>query len=113
MNPAKLIKAIRKSFIGSEQVYTQGSCFALFRILKVAFPRAKPYWSSDATHCITRIASKYYDIGGRIKKPTGYKKQRSLYGSVSVTVAFPKKNSQQREVFTSPRTLSDWAQESL
>jgi hypothetical protein len=36
--PEVLIKAIRQSFVGAEQVYTQGSCVMFYLILKSVYP---------------------------------------------------------------------------
>jgi len=58
------IKIIRDSFISAEVVYTQGSCYQFYRILKDRFPLAVAYYNSD--HVITRIADSYYDITGEV-----------------------------------------------
>lgn len=36
------IAKIRDSFIGSQQVYTEGSCYHFYLILKEVFPTAEP-----------------------------------------------------------------------
>lgn len=65
MNPDDFIKTIRNSFVGSVQVYTQGSCYQFFRILKSVFPQAEAYYDSD--HVITKIDDKFYDITGEVQ----------------------------------------------
>ena len=60
----KFIQTIRDSFIGSQQVYTEGSCYHFYLILKQVFPEAKAYY--DADHIITKIGDKFYDITGEI-----------------------------------------------
>lgn len=61
-----LIKSIRDSFVGAEQVYTSGSCFKLYKILKTQFSSALPY--CDGSHIITEIDYKFYDINGVVDK---------------------------------------------
>lgn len=65
----KFIQTIRDSFIGSQQVYTEGSCYHFYLILKQVFPEAKAYY--DADHIITKIGDKFYDITGEIIMNTG------------------------------------------
>lgn len=65
----KFIQTIRDSFIGSQQVYTEGSCYHFYLILKQVFPEAKAYY--DADHIITKIGNKFYDITGEILMNTG------------------------------------------
>lgn len=62
----KFIASIRDSFIGSQQVYTEGSCYHLYLILKSVFPSAKPYYNTY--HIITKIDNKFYDITGEVKE---------------------------------------------
>lgn len=56
------ISTIRESFDESKKVYTQGSCYHFYKILKCVFPDAIAYYDMD--HIITRIGDKYYDING-------------------------------------------------
>lgn len=65
----KFIRTIRDSFIGSQQVYTEGSCYHFYLILKQVFPESKAYY--DADHIITKIGDKFYDITGEIIMTTG------------------------------------------
>jgi len=65
MKPEQFIATIRDSFIGSQQVYTEGSCYHFYLILKQVFPDAKPHY--DADHIITEIDGKFYDITGEVK----------------------------------------------
>lgn len=58
------ISVVRDSFIGSQQVYTEGSCYHFYLILKEVFPQAKAYY--DADHVITKINGKFYDITGEV-----------------------------------------------
>lgn len=59
------IATVRDSFIGSQQVYTEGSCYHFYLILKQVFPQAEPYY--DADHIISKIDDKYYDITGEVR----------------------------------------------
>jgi len=58
------ISAIRDSFDGAEHVYTKGSCYQFFLILKSVVPKAQAYNNSD--HVITKIGEGYYDITGEV-----------------------------------------------
>jgi len=59
------IKAIRESFEGSVEIYTNGSCYGFYKILKSIYPHATAYYDSD--HVITKIYDKYYDITGEVE----------------------------------------------
>ena len=71
IQPRDIIDRIRESFYGSEHVYTQGSCYQLFLILKEIFPRAAAW--SNGEHVITFIETKFYDISGQVIDHSGYK----------------------------------------
>ena len=62
----KFISRVRDSFIGSQQVYTEGSCYHFYLILKEIFPNAQPYFDED--HIVTKIDGKFYDITGEVKE---------------------------------------------
>lgn len=69
------IARVRDSFIGSQQVYTEGSCYHFYLILKEVFPSAKPYYDMD--HVVTKINGRFYDITGEVAKyPTSTKYKR-------------------------------------
>ncbi len=90
MNPERVIKAIRESFIGSEQVYTRGSCIMFYRILKTIYSEALPFWSKKASHCITKINNNYYDITGKVKKTSDYiLDDVESYTSFPIATSFP------------------------
>lgn len=59
------ISKVRDSFIGSQQVYTEGSCYHFYLILKEVFPDAEAYYDED--HVITKIDGKFYDITGEVR----------------------------------------------
>ena len=65
----KFIQLVRDSFIESQQVYTEGSCYHFYLILKQVFPEAKAYY--DADHIITKIGDRFYDITGEVLANTG------------------------------------------
>lgn len=70
LEPIKVIQLIRESFIGSEKVYTQGSCYQLYLILKYIFPEAEAHYNCD--HVITKIKNVYYDINGIVDNISNY-----------------------------------------
>lgn len=65
-NVESFIGKIRDSFIGSQQVYTEGSCYHFYLILKEVFPDADPWYDNE--HIVTKIGDKFYDITGEIRK---------------------------------------------
>lgn len=65
----KFISTIRDSFIGSQQVYTEGSCYHFYLILKEVFPEAECIYDGD--HVLTRLDGKCYDITGIVSEPNG------------------------------------------
>lgn len=60
-----IIKTIRDSFEGSIDVYTKGSCYKFYLILKSIYPTAEAYYDCD--HVITEIEAVFYDITGIVK----------------------------------------------
>ena len=66
------IAAVRDSFIGSQQVYTEGSCYHFYLILKEVFPQAECWYDED--HVLTKIDDKFYDITGEVRKDTSLNK---------------------------------------
>lgn len=62
----EFIDTVRNSFIGADHVFTNGSCYQFFKILKLIFPDAQAYYDND--HIITKIGNKYYDITGEVEK---------------------------------------------
>lgn len=65
-NVESFIAKVRDSFIGSQQVYTEGSCYHFYLILKEVFPDAEPWYDNE--HIVTKIGDKFYDITGEIRR---------------------------------------------
>lgn len=76
LNVEEVISTIRNSFIGSQQVYTEGSCYHFYLILKSIFNQAEPYY--DSFHVITKIDNKFYDITGEVKQNDDMSKMEVL-----------------------------------
>jgi len=66
----ELLKRIQKSFTGSIEVYTKGSCFQLCNILLWLYPGGEIYYTSD--HAITKINDRFYDITGEVLEVENY-----------------------------------------
>ena len=62
----EFISVIRDSFVGSQEVYTHGSCYHFYLILKKVYPNAVCWY--DQSHIITEINGKFYDITGEVQK---------------------------------------------
>lgn len=73
----EFLKELRDSADIQSKIFTEGSCFRLYKILKTIHPKAKAYWSDVDNHCITKIEGEFYDIGGLIKK--SYALDKSYY----------------------------------
>lgn len=65
-HPLTIIRTIRESFMGSSDVYTKGSCYKFYLILKSIFPQSEAYYDCD--HVITEIDGCFYDINGKAEK---------------------------------------------
>ena len=65
VKPEVLIERIRESFDESRLVYTQGSCYRFFLILRTVYPDAEAYYDWVEGHVYTKIDGKFYDIRGR------------------------------------------------
>lgn len=66
ISPVEFIRSLRESFNGSEIVYTQGSCYQLYLILKGLYPEAEAYYDDIEGHVYTKIGDKLYDIYGEL-----------------------------------------------
>jgi hypothetical protein len=66
--PLLFIQAIRESAPYMVDIYQQGSCWHFFKILKLVFPDAEPFYVYDEcnSHVLTRIGGKFYDITGEV-----------------------------------------------
>lgn len=65
-NTINFLKELKSSYHKNELIYTEGSCFRLYSILKTIFPQANPYYSIIEGHWIVEIDDKFYDINGEI-----------------------------------------------
>lgn len=63
-----LLKELRDAADIMFNIFTKGSCFRLFSILKIVYPKAESYWSDVDNHAVTKINDSYYDIGGILNK---------------------------------------------
>lgn len=67
MSIINFLRELKHSYHLNGKIYTEGSCFRLYTMLKALFPQAKPYYSYiDGGHWITEIDEKFYDINGEI-----------------------------------------------
>lgn len=68
----KTIELIRDSFVGSEIVYTEGSCVKLAMILKHIYPAGKILYNEIECHAIFEYDGRYFDINGFANPNKGY-----------------------------------------
>lgn len=67
-NVLTVIERIRDSTPYMHVIFTSGSCWHFYKILKAIFPDAQPYYMYDDSnsHVITKIGEKFYDITGEV-----------------------------------------------
>jgi len=65
-NLEQFLLELKYSYHKNELIYTEGSCFRLYKMLKALFPKAKPFYSHLDGHWITEIDGQYWDINGKI-----------------------------------------------
>lgn len=58
------IRLIRESHPDMVNIFTRGSCWNFYKILKNRFPTAVAYY--EVGHIITKIGDRFYDITGEI-----------------------------------------------
>jgi len=62
------LKELKYSYHLNDKIYTEGSCFRLYKIIKSVYPNARPCYSQNDGHWITEIDGIHYDINGEISK---------------------------------------------
>lgn len=60
------LQELKSAYYLNGEIFMEGSCFRLYKILKTIFPDAEPYYSQLDGHWITKINGEYYDINGCI-----------------------------------------------
>lgn len=88
MNILEFLKELKYSCHLQEDIFTKGSCFRLYRILKTIYPNAEPYYSHTDGHWITEIDSKFYDINGEIIKEYVDHKYEKITNKVTLNSAY-------------------------
>ena len=63
-----LIALIRCSHPDMKEIFTKGSCWSMFLILKEIWPSSIAYYDRTGGHIITRIGESFYDICGLIEE---------------------------------------------
>lgn len=64
MNPLMFIETLRNSDPYIQTIYTNGGCYAFYKVLKSIYPEAKPYINREKDHVVTVIDGASYDING-------------------------------------------------
>lgn len=73
----KFLFELRESADCIYNVFTKGSCFRLYRIIKSFNKNALPYWSDIDSHCIIKVDDIFYDIGGQVN--ARYAEEKGYY----------------------------------
>ena len=63
-NILRFIKVSRESFPQASIIYTFGGCYGFHQILKLVFPSAIAYQTTDGDHVVSKIGNRLYDIDG-------------------------------------------------
>lgn len=64
----KFLKELKYAYKDMDKIFLEGSCFRLYKILKVVFPNATALYSEIEGHWITEIDGDFYDINGELSK---------------------------------------------
>lgn len=65
VTPHAFIALLRASDpVFMKNLYLNGGCYHLFKILKAVFPDAECWWSPREQHVYTKIGKRFYDIRG-------------------------------------------------
>lgn len=63
-NILEFLDLLKNSFDGADRVYTEGSCYRLYLILKHLYPDASPMYDPVVGHVYSEINGYIYDING-------------------------------------------------
>lgn len=67
-----LINALRESDSYIDVIYTNGSCYRFFVMVKKLYPDAIPMLNKDMNHIGILLDGKIYDINGEVKEPEDF-----------------------------------------
>lgn len=73
INVISFLSTLKSSFVGSDCVYTSGSCYKLYEVLKEIFPEAKPLINKEGQHIISLIEGVCYDINGVVEDTSDFR----------------------------------------
>lgn len=82
----EFISTIRDSIVGSQEIYTGGSCYHFYKILKFVFPEAEAFYDQD--HVVTKIDGNYYDITGKISPDPNFENYENILPHHTLTKPF-------------------------
>lgn len=83
-NIFSILYLLRNSHWTMSEIFTNGSSYDLFTIIKTIYPEAEAYRSEKTGQIITRVADKFYDINGCVR-PRFPDKFKKLVGEVEET----------------------------
>lgn len=70
----RFLRELRDSHVYMAGVFTHGSCYHLYRIMRVVWPEAEACCLAEGeygTHVLVRIGGRYYDINGAARLTIG------------------------------------------
>ena len=80
-NILSFISAVKEAHSLMSNIFTEGSCFNFYMILKQVYSDAVPYYNGD--HVITNIGRRFYDINGVVKDVEAYEPLYQYYSMPS------------------------------
>lgn len=60
----QFLKTLQESDHYMQYIFTQGSCYQLYKILKLIYPTAEAYFNLSKQHVLIKYEGKFYDILG-------------------------------------------------
>lgn len=61
----KFLARLRDAHPSISEIFKNGGCFELFRILRVLYPTAEAWYAWHGGHVYTKIGKYWYDIDGK------------------------------------------------
>lgn len=59
------LDTLRNTHPDFEHIYRHGCCFELYKLLRIVFPNAEPWYDFIEGHIYTKIDKFFYDIRGK------------------------------------------------
>ena len=89
MDILNFLRELKHAYHKNELIFTEGSCFRLYSILKTIFHQVSPYYSQIEGHWLTEIDGKFYDINGEVSEDyVEHKKYEKITNKITLASAY-------------------------